>query len=65
MLQVLLAHADEIVSKEEILESIARDGKRASANTIESQVSQLRKKLEPGIRICNVYGVGYMLLRSA
>jgi two-component system OmpR family response regulator len=63
VLQVLLAHADEIVSKEEIIESAARYGRRLTRSTIESYVSRLRKKLEPHIRILNVYGVGYLLVR--
>ena len=62
VLQVLLTHAERVVSKETISRTIAAYGKPMSANTIETYVSRLRAKLEPaGLRIRTVHRVGYML----
>jgi two-component system OmpR family response regulator len=62
VLQVLLAHAERVISKEAISRTIAGASKPMSANTIETYVSRLRAKLEPaGLRIRTVHRVGYML----
>jgi len=62
VLQVLLTHAERVVSKETISRTIAGWGKPMSANTVETYVSRLRAKLEPaGLRIRTVHRVGYML----
>jgi len=66
VLQVLLTHAERVVSKETISRTIASYGKRMSANTVETYVSRLRAKLEPaGMRIRTVHRVGYMLEADA
>jgi two-component system OmpR family response regulator len=62
VLDVLLNRADEAVSKESIILSIAGADKPISANAIETYISRLRAKLEPaGIRIRTVHRVGYAL----
>jgi len=66
VLQVLVAHADRVVSKETISRTIANSGKPMSANTVETYVSRLRAKLErAGLRIRTVHRVGYMLEADA
>jgi DNA-binding response OmpR family regulator len=66
VLQVLLNHAERVVSKETISRSIAGVGKPMSANTIETYISRLRAKLErAGMRIRTVHRVGYMLEAEA
>jgi len=62
VLEVLLARADRIVSKEAIIQAVANWGEELSPNAIEVYVSRLRAKLEPaGVRIRTVRGFGYML----
>ena len=62
VLEVLLARADRIVSKEAIFQAVANWGEELSPNAIEVYVSRLRAKLEPaGVRIRTVRGFGYML----
>ena len=62
VLEVLLARAEKIVSKESIIQALASWGEELSQNAIEVYVSRLRGKLEPaGIRIRTVRGFGYML----
>jgi two-component system OmpR family response regulator len=62
VLEVLLARAEQIVSKESIIQAVASWGEDLSPNAIEVYVSRLRAKLEPsGVRIRTVRGFGYML----
>jgi len=62
VLEVLLAKTEKIVSKESIIQAVARWDEELSPNAIEVYVSRLRSKLEPaGIRIRTVRGFGYML----
>lgn len=62
VLEVLLARAEKIVSKESIIQALANWGEELSQNAIEVYVSRLRGKLEQaGIRIRTVRGFGYML----
>jgi len=62
VLEVLLGRVEQVVSKERIIEAVARWDEELSSNAIEVYVSRLRAKLEPaGIRIRTVRGFGYML----
>ncbi len=66
VLQVLLTHAERVVSKETISQTIASSAKPMSANTIETYVSRLRGKIErAGLCIRTVHRVGYMLHAEA
>ncbi|HXZ91680.1 MAG TPA: response regulator transcription factor [Burkholderiales bacterium] len=62
VLEVLLARAGRIVSKDSIIQAVVGWGEDLSPNAIEVYVSRLRNKLEPaGLRIRTVRGFGYML----
>ncbi len=64
VLCVLLRRADAVVTREELLESIDREGNLFD-RTIDSHVSHLRARLKKaevhGVQIASVYGVGYRL----
>jgi two-component system OmpR family response regulator len=62
VLEVLLGKVEKVVSKESIAHSVSGWEVDLSRNAVESYVSRLRAKLEPGgIRIRTVRGFGYML----
>ena len=62
VLEVLLGRVERVVSKEAIIQALARWGEELSPNAIEVYVSRLRAKLEDaGIRIRTVRGFGYLL----
>ena len=62
VLEILLEKAEKVVSKESIIQLVARWDDDLSLNAIEVYVSRLRAKLEPaGVRIRTVRGFGYML----
>jgi len=62
VLEVLLGRVERVVSKEAIIQAVARWGEELSPNAIEVYVSRLRAKLEAaGIRIRTVRGFGYLL----
>ena len=62
VLEVLLGKVEKIVSKENIIQSVAGWDEELSPNAIEVYISRLRSKLErAGIRIRTVRGFGYML----
>jgi DNA-binding response OmpR family regulator len=62
VLEYLMARADKVVAKEQILQSISGWDDAISENAIEVYVSRLRAKLEhAGVRIRTVRGFGYML----
>jgi two-component system, OmpR family, response regulator len=62
VLEVLLARAGRIVSKDSLIQAVVSWGEELSANAIEVYVSRLRTKLEPaGVHIRTVRGFGYML----
>jgi DNA-binding response OmpR family regulator len=66
VLEYLLARADKVVAKEQILQSIAGWDEAISENAIEVYVSRLRAKIESaGVRIRTVRGFGYMLEEAA
>jgi len=64
VLEALLRRAEQVVSKESLVLSLAGPGKPISVNAVETYISRLRAKLEPaGIRIRTVHRVGYVLER--
>ena len=66
LLEVLLARAGRLISKEQLVEHLCEWGEEVSNNAIEVYVHRLRKKLEPGgVRIATVRGLGYCLEKSA
>ena len=65
LLEVLLARAGRLISKEQLVEHLCEWGEEVSNNAIEVYVHRLRKKLEPGgVRIATVRGLGYCLEKS-
>jgi DNA-binding response OmpR family regulator len=66
VLEYLMARADKVVAKEQILQSIAGWDDVISENAIEVYVSRLRAKLDSaGVRIRTVRGFGYLLESAA
>ena len=64
LLEVFLARAGRLVSKDQLVSHLCEWGDEVSANAIEVYVHRLRKKLEPGgVRIVTVRGLGYSLER--
>ena len=62
LLQLLVARAGRMVSKEQIVDNLCQWGEELSANAVEVYVHRLRKKLEPGgVRISTLRGLGYCL----
>ncbi|QDQ27396.1 response regulator transcription factor [Chitinimonas arctica] len=60
VLDVLLSHADRVVTKEQIAAELSGD--ELGANAIEVYVHRLRKKIEPaGVGVRAVRGLGYLL----
>jgi two-component system OmpR family response regulator/two-component system response regulator TctD len=61
LLEVLLLRAGRLVSKEQLIDHLCGWGDEVSSNAIEVYVHRLRKKLEPGVKIATVRGLGYCL----
>jgi DNA-binding response OmpR family regulator len=62
VLEYLLLHSQEVVSKERLLHAISSWDKEITPNAVEVYVSRLRAKLEPGdVRIRTIRGLGYRL----
>lgn len=62
LLEVFLARAGRLVSKDQLVSHLCEWGEEVSENAIEVYVHRLRKKLEPGgVRIVTVRGLGYSL----
>jgi two-component system OmpR family response regulator len=62
LLEVFLARAGRLVSKDQLVSHVCEWGEEVSPNAIEVYVHRLRKKLEPGgVRIVTVRGLGYSL----
>jgi two-component system OmpR family response regulator len=62
VLQALLLRVEQVVSKPQIIESLADFDDDISENAIEQYISRLRKRLEPaGLRIRAARGLGYIL----
>lgn len=66
LLEVLMARAGRLVSKDQLVEHMCGWGEEVSHNAIEVYVHRLRKKLESsGVKITNVRGLGYCFEKSA
>lgn len=66
LLEVLLARAGRLVSKDQLVDHLCGWGEEVSHNAIEVYVHRLRKKLETGgVRIATVRGLGYCLEKPA
>jgi len=66
LLELLIARAGRLVSKEQILNHVCEWGDEVSENAVEVYIHRLRKKLEPGgVRISTLRGLGYCLGSSA
>jgi two-component system OmpR family response regulator len=63
LLDLLLVHADKVVTKDQIATAWAGDGTEVGAgNTAEVHIHRLRRKLEgSGLEIRTVRGLGYLL----
>ena len=62
VLEIFLARAGRLVSKEQIVDHLCQWGEEVSANAVEVYVHRLRKKLEAGgVRITTLRGLGYCL----
>lgn len=60
LLEYLLRHKGEVLSKEQLLDHVWADEARVQHNTVETFVANLRKKIGPGeIIIKTVRGYGY------
>lgn len=62
VLEYLLLHQGQVLSKEKILQSVCNWDENISPNAIEVYMSRLRTKLEPaGVSIRTIRGFGYLL----
>jgi len=62
VLRVLLQHAGEPMSKQQVLERVVSDEKDIQPEAVEVIVHRLRKRLEgAGVRIATIRGLGYVL----
>lgn len=64
LLEMLMRHADHVVSKRKIEHAFSEFGDERSSNAVELSVSRLRKRLEGldlGFTVETVRGVGYLL----
>ena len=62
LLELLVARAGRLVSKEQILDHVCEWGDEVSENAVEVYIHRLRRKLEPGgVRISTLRGLGYCL----
>jgi len=60
LLEYLLHHKDEVLSKEQLLDHVWADEARVQHNTVETFVANLRKKIGPGEAVIKtVRGYGY------
>lgn len=65
LLEILLARAGRMVSKEQMVNLLCEWDKELTTNAIEVYVHRLRRKLEPGgVRILTVRGLGYCLAKA-
>ena len=61
LLEILLSRVGRLVSKDQLVDHLCGWGEEVSHNAIEVYIHRLRKKLEPGVRIATVRGLGYCL----
>jgi DNA-binding response OmpR family regulator len=60
LMEYLLRHKDEVLSKEQLLDHVWADEARVQHNTVETFVANLRKKIGPGEAVIKtVRGYGY------
>jgi DNA-binding response OmpR family regulator len=65
LLEVLMVHCGQVVSKEKLLEQLFGFDEEVGVNAIEIYVHRLRRKLEPGgVHIRTVRGLGYLLEKA-
>lgn len=64
LLEILLQRCGRMVSKKQLVDHLCEWGEEVSTNAIEVYVHRLRKKLEPGVKIATVRGLGYCLERD-
>jgi len=64
LLEILLQRSGRMVSKKQLVDHLCEWGEEVSTNAIEVYVHRLRKKLEPGVKIATVRGLGYCLERD-
>jgi DNA-binding response OmpR family regulator len=63
LLEYLLRHKSEVVSKEQLLDHVWSDETRVQHNTVETFVANLRKKVGPGEKVIQtVRGYGYKIV---
>lgn len=61
VLRVLLEHAGEVMSKQQILDRVVSDEKDIQPEVVEVIVHRLRKRLDGALRIATFRGLGYAL----
>ena len=65
LLDILMSHADRVVTKELIAGELSGDGEEVGANAIEVYVHRLRKKLDgSNVGVRAVRGLGYLLMQQ-
>nr|WP_294865786.1 response regulator transcription factor [uncultured Pseudogulbenkiania sp.] len=62
LLDILMSHAERVVTKEQIAAELSGTGEEVGANAVEVYVHRLRKKLDgSGVSVRAVRGLGYLL----
>jgi DNA-binding response OmpR family regulator len=62
VLEFLMRHVDKVVSKQQIIDSIAPLGEEMSTNAVEVYVSRIRLKIAAAnVRLRTIRGFGYMI----
>jgi DNA-binding response OmpR family regulator len=67
LLELLLRHQGEVLSRQQILDEVWQDDRKFSSNVVDIYIHYLRNKVERGFKrplIHTVRGVGYMLKPS-
>ncbi|WP_024300998.1 response regulator transcription factor [Pseudogulbenkiania sp. MAI-1] len=65
LLDILMRHAERVVTKEQIAAELSGAGEEVGANAVEVYVHRLRKKLDgSGVGVRAVRGLGYLLAGS-
>ncbi|HSD61247.1 MAG TPA: response regulator transcription factor [Burkholderiales bacterium] len=65
LLEILVQRGGRVVSKQQLVDHLCEWGEEVSDNAIEVYVHRLRRKLEPGVKIRTVRGLGYCLEQAA
>jgi len=62
LLSYLMKNPDQVLSREQILQSVWKEQVNVGDRTVDAKISLLRKKLGPvGFMLSSIYGVGYKL----